>query len=251
MKDCLFKYLPPERIDVLENMKIRFTSVVSLNDPYESLMRLGDVNAFVDHKLGDNGFKFVSLSRNNENLLMWSHYSASHEGYVLAFDRNHSFFSTAEAVRYRRIRANFNGAKIPFSKEDILKHVVLEKAIDWAYEEEERLFLQDTPDSAVNIGSDKWGQPIILNSIPEDCILGVYLGVKASEEFKKQIIEVLKSIKFKYRSFSFLLKVQSLHLSLKRFYMLNKTLKNGRSKLRHLAVRCMYLRVELVSRITI
>jgi hypothetical protein len=192
MKDCLFKYLPPERIDVLENMKIRFTSVVSLNDPYESLMRLGGINAFVDHKLGDNGFKFVSLSRNNENLLMWSHYSASHEGYILAFDRNHSFFSTAEAVRYRRIRANFNGAKIPCSKEDILKHVVLEKAIDWAYEEEERLFLQETPDSAVNIGNDKWGQPIILNSIPEDCILGVYLGVKASEEFKKQIIEVLK-----------------------------------------------------------
>jgi hypothetical protein len=192
MKDCLFKYLPPERIDVLENMKIRFTSVVSLNDPYESLMRLGDVNAFVDHTRGDNGFKFVSLSRNNENLLMWSHYSASHEGYVLAFDRNHPFFSTAEAVRYRRIRANFNGAKIPCSKEDILKHVVLEKAIDWAYEEEERLFLQDTPDSAINIGKDKWGQPIILNSIPEDCILGVYLGVKASEEFKKQIIEVLK-----------------------------------------------------------
>ncbi|PKG79883.1 hypothetical protein CXF80_17080 [Shewanella sp. Actino-trap-3] len=193
MKDCLFKYLPPERIDVLENMKIRFTSVVSLNDPYESLMRLGDVNAFVDHKRGDNGFKFVSLSRNNANLLMWSHYSASHEGYVLAFDRNHSFFSTAQAVRYRRIRANFNGAKMSCcSKEDVLKQVVLEKAVDWAYEEEERLFLQDTPDSAVNIGNDKWGQPITLNSIPEDCILGVYLGVKASEEFKKQIIEVLK-----------------------------------------------------------
>jgi hypothetical protein len=203
MKDCLFKYLPPERIDVLENMKIRFTSIVSLNDPYESLMRLGDVDAFVDHKRGDNGFKFVSLSRNNANLLMWSHYSASHEGYVLAFDRNHSFFSTAEAVRYRRIRANFNGAKILSSKEDVLKHVVLEKAVDWAYEEEERLFLQDTPDSAVIIGHDKWGQPIILNSIPEDSILGVYLGVKASEEFKKKIIEVLKKHATKIPLFQF------------------------------------------------
>jgi hypothetical protein len=32
----LFKYLPPERIDVLENIKIRFTQAYALNDPFES-----------------------------------------------------------------------------------------------------------------------------------------------------------------------------------------------------------------------
>lgn len=193
MKDCLFKYLSPERLDVLEHLKIRFTSVVSLNDPYESLLKLGDVDAYVDHTLGDNGFKFVSLSRNNANLLMWSHYSSSHEGFVIAFDRNHSFFSKSEAVRYRRIRANLNGAKSSCSKEDIIKHVVLEKAVDWSYEEEERLFLQDTPDSIVIVGVDKWNQPIVLNAIPEDSIVGVYLGVKASDEIRNRTISILKT----------------------------------------------------------
>lgn len=33
----LFKYLPPERKDVLENLCIRFTPLRSLNDPFESL----------------------------------------------------------------------------------------------------------------------------------------------------------------------------------------------------------------------
>ena len=33
----LFKYLPIERIDVLEKLKIRFSPLQSLNDPYESM----------------------------------------------------------------------------------------------------------------------------------------------------------------------------------------------------------------------
>ncbi|GHE78940.1 DUF2971 domain-containing protein [Thalassotalea profundi] len=33
----LFKYLSPERLDVLQNLKIRFSPLKSLNDPYESL----------------------------------------------------------------------------------------------------------------------------------------------------------------------------------------------------------------------
>lgn len=32
----MYKYLFPERIDILENMKIRFTQTTSLNDPFES-----------------------------------------------------------------------------------------------------------------------------------------------------------------------------------------------------------------------
>ena len=33
----LFKYLPPERVDVLENLRIRFSPLRSLNDPFESM----------------------------------------------------------------------------------------------------------------------------------------------------------------------------------------------------------------------
>ncbi len=33
----IFKYLIPERIDVIENMSIRFTQAKYLNDPFESL----------------------------------------------------------------------------------------------------------------------------------------------------------------------------------------------------------------------
>jgi len=35
--DTLYKYLHPDRIDVLQNLRIRFTQVSALNDPFESL----------------------------------------------------------------------------------------------------------------------------------------------------------------------------------------------------------------------
>jgi len=35
--DVLYKYLHPDRVDVLQNLKIRFTQVSALNDPFESL----------------------------------------------------------------------------------------------------------------------------------------------------------------------------------------------------------------------
>ncbi|ASG01715.1 hypothetical protein CEG15_16375 [Vibrio anguillarum] len=194
MTDSVYKYLPPERLDVLESNRIRFTSVISLNDPYEYLMKLGDGELFVDHSLGDNGFKFLSLSRNNSNLLMWSHYSESHKGFVLEFSRNHPYFCPAEPIRYRKRRANLNGAKLDsLSNANILKSVVLEKALDWAYEEEERLFLQDIPQDNEIIGYDEWSQPIILNKFPKDSLKGVYLGVRTTDKLKENVIKILKS----------------------------------------------------------
>lgn len=33
----LYKYLPDNRLDVVKNLKIRFTQPISLNDPFEGL----------------------------------------------------------------------------------------------------------------------------------------------------------------------------------------------------------------------
>jgi len=35
--DTLYKYLHPDRVDVLQHLRIRFTQVSALNDPFESL----------------------------------------------------------------------------------------------------------------------------------------------------------------------------------------------------------------------
>lgn len=41
IQGSLFKYIPPERIDVLQGLKVRFTQPSALNDPYECTLTFG------------------------------------------------------------------------------------------------------------------------------------------------------------------------------------------------------------------
>ena len=47
----LYKYLPPERIDVIQNCKIRFTQYGDFNDPFE-------LNANITKLAEENEIKF-------------------------------------------------------------------------------------------------------------------------------------------------------------------------------------------------
>lgn len=61
----LYKYLPPERVDVIESCRIRFTQLLSLNDPFEHCLLIGKHEYALSEKESSDATKFVSLSRNN------------------------------------------------------------------------------------------------------------------------------------------------------------------------------------------
>ncbi len=125
----VYKYLPAERIDVLENSAIRFTQPCDLNDPFETLPnfssyrerlrssviakrveKFGSDSANVGLEILDlmiDGtllnfseilspyFGVLSLSRCRDNILMSSHYANNHSGFVIGFDSSNSFFDPA------------------------------------------------------------------------------------------------------------------------------------------------------------
>jgi hypothetical protein len=126
----VYKYLDPARIDVLEQGRIRFTQPGALNDPFETLpcftqykqallkslhvgaqkkfgaeaaqATLTERQALIDRALLDipksmsRHFVLLSLSKVRNNLLMWSHYTDSHRGFVIGFDSNNPFFSPGQ-----------------------------------------------------------------------------------------------------------------------------------------------------------
>lgn len=188
----LYKYLPPERIDVIKNCKIRFTQLLSLNDPFEHCLLIGKHEYALSEKESSDEAKFVSLSRNNSNLLMWSHYADSHKGFCIGFTKNDNYFKHALSVRYRRFRSSLNGVDLNAdSAVNITKQIALEKAIDWAYEEEERLFIDDVKLEASKCGTDMWGRDILLNSFPHQSIYAIYLGLRASYELELAIVQAV------------------------------------------------------------
>jgi hypothetical protein len=126
----VYKYLHPDRLDVLSNGCIRFTQPAVLNDPFETLpaftafrdrqlkeiapdfsrrmevfetlgIKTDDLlNSLFDSvydkvvaQLFSQHFGILSLSRCRDNILMWSHYADSHRGFVIGFDSENKFFA--------------------------------------------------------------------------------------------------------------------------------------------------------------
>ncbi len=125
----VYKYLHPDRLDVLSNGRIRFTQPAVLNDPFETLpaftafrdTQQKEIALDFSHKieifdalgiktdellnhlfdsvydkvaeLFSPHFGILSLSRRRDNILMWSHYADSHRGFVIGFDSENEFFA--------------------------------------------------------------------------------------------------------------------------------------------------------------
>jgi hypothetical protein len=86
--------------------------------------------------LGSKGI--LSMSRINNNILMWSHYAASHSGFVLGFDvaTDIPFFTTPLHVRYVNDYPAFQYLR---ESDKIVSHGLLSKSTLWNYEQEVRI----------------------------------------------------------------------------------------------------------------
>jgi len=138
----------------------------------------------------------LCLSKNPENILMWSHYANSHSGVLVEFDEENEFFNQldinsdnkdidefygkAMPVNYRRSRPTFEF----FDKS--WPDMFLTKSIDWSYEEEHRMLMPlSEADRVIN-------DHIHLFEIPEEAFKAVYFGVNFS---KLKIIDTIKAVK--------------------------------------------------------
>lgn len=245
----LFKYLPIERIDVLEKLKIRFSPLMSLNDPFESqplvdilnereeflkqvlndLHELWDKTDISDKTqenmeiLEETKFKLIenirnktnlfdvgqeiithlndklgvlSLSRTEENLLMWSHYASEGKGIVIGFDDEHTFFKQpnmrGELTRPIPVVYTNKRRKIISGEDRFYEKLLCEKPRDWSYEEEERLFrtFLTKQDSIIK---DSYDMEIILTDLPKEAILSVYLGYRISKINKNKVLLAIKN----------------------------------------------------------
>ena len=216
-----YKYLHPDRCDVICNLKIRFTQASALNDPFEAVPLVKYEDDFyykiipeLPARTGKQLIELLnftvgilSLSRTKENLLLWSHYADSHKGYVIEFDENNDFFKSNHEegidkpflVSYTSQRPivkspdneDFRCNIGDFVPEELLK-ILGQKPIDWAYEEEVRVFrnILKLPSS----GSCKKYYEVKLVDIPPDAIIGIYLGADMEEDIQTKIIGAYKKI---------------------------------------------------------
>src|SRR5712691_1473820 len=134
--EVLYKYYPPERIEIFETMQVRFSSPPELNDAFDSHYLVPNVQGAkgrTARRVWRSKIGILSLTERPDNHLMWVHYARNHSGFVLGFDARAAFFE--ENSRVLRKVVYQKGPNV-LSEADI--DVCFNKADDWEYEQEWR-----------------------------------------------------------------------------------------------------------------
>lgn len=286
----LYKYLPPERASMLDQLGMRLTQPSLLNDPFECLPRLKishkseqelkklwelvaqkryrtqtcqeprgtgfslyrekclenldnwlqeaqsnlESEAALEASLRIQEFMDISvgvicLTECPENALMWSHYAASHSGFVLGFDTSHQAFrplptndvklGQLRKIEYtdERFLLGSEGGNADFDDYSYLFH----KSTDWSYEREWRfiapLFIGKPVTPHAKSGAierlkalvkkprpiNVISSPIFIFRLPVSCLKEIIIGFRTKPEIKKLLVSFAQAnseIRVRYAS---------------------------------------------------
>jgi hypothetical protein len=105
----LYKYCSPERIDIVENLQIRFSRPSEFNDTFDSyhlIPAAAGQPAKAERLRLRARLGVLCLTERSDNQLMWVNYAKDHTGFVIGFDARSAFFGEDERllrkVQYRK-----------------------------------------------------------------------------------------------------------------------------------------------------
>ena len=180
----------PYGISNLQNRRLKLSTINDLNDPFDlSPIDTTDpvisnaVDAFIAAFRKNTAI--LCLSRNWDNLLLWSHYGASHTGVCLGFDiADHELGANYDTdVLYQP-----NMLQIRDSEDvdlDLASRLLRTKHESWSYEQEVRMFvgLNDPPD----VNGLNW-----INFGPQLELKEVIVGAQCHPRLSKDVEETVK-----------------------------------------------------------
>jgi Protein of unknown function (DUF2971) len=222
----LYKYVPPERLDVLAGGLIAYPPPWIFNDPFESTpvypaddpdaielakLKTGDdandlpIQNEIDRLQSAHGIRRItieqaasgvgvlSLSETRDSVLMWGHYTSQYTGFVIGFDVDHP--------AWRRLQMESGPtaepSKILYSRTrawpDRMIRVTPDvvwytKSSEWEYEREWRFTrLIRKAAKTVRVGDDD----IPLFPFPKEAVREVILGHRVSAGLDLEIHQLL------------------------------------------------------------
>ena len=173
-------------LSILKDKTIWFAAAESLNDPFEfgfycPEMQINgiqiDVDSFEEAMRTMKQMGVLSLSEINDNILMWSHYSESHTGFCIEFERTDSNdlgnWDLCAPVNYDENLPTFKPIELADTK--TVTQILLTKSDLWVYEKEWRIIAKK--------GNQTY-------SLPGN-ITGIIFGYKMSSDKRRKIMAIL------------------------------------------------------------
>jgi len=218
----LYKYYPPERVDVLERRMLYFCHPSVFNDPFEcepfvesactreaviatpngrGVVRTKYEIEFDQAQLDQqkSNILIFSLSEEGENLLMWAHYAAAHSGFAIGFDSSKpSFSSRADGTSRRLEQVNYSYLRPRAKTPDEIREqdLLLTKSLHWQHEKEWRMF--ESPfnsDENAPVAEGVWG----FRFNPE-VVERIVLGARIAQSTEERIRAALAASAYKHVS---------------------------------------------------
>ncbi|QZN79737.1 DUF2971 domain-containing protein [Stenotrophomonas sp. DR822] len=139
----------------------------------------------------------LSLSRRWNSSLMWSHYTNSHAGFCVGFNRDHDFFKTKgevgdperslHEVEYSKQRVAVSHVR----GQPIDLKVIWTKSQDWEYEQEERVVaLLSGADKRISMSP----YDVCLFNVPHEAISELVLGLRAQAALVEEATDLGKRL---------------------------------------------------------
>jgi hypothetical protein len=146
MTKIYYKYRSLENyksfVDIILKNRLYAAPYKDLNDPMEGqyYYRHGELNEKIRNKIRDEKgeLRICSLSRVNNNELMWSHYTNGQRGVAIGVTIDESIYDV-KPIRYKGITYIRNQ---DYNNETAIE-ILSNKLEVWNYEEEERVFIRN------------------------------------------------------------------------------------------------------------
>ncbi|MDP2401011.1 MAG: DUF2971 domain-containing protein, partial [Actinomycetota bacterium] len=195
-----YSSLPPEKQAQMPYEMFSAIAWLRAKDVYPRMHAdMADITPFIQNLLRVNLDKHIgalSLSETDDSVLMWSHYSSGHTGFVLGFDARHSYFNArlAEVDEFRHLRRVEYRNERPNAALSTLSGVemFLVKNTDWAREKEWRI-MRPLADAESVITIDTQPFPVCLFRYPSDAIREIIFGAKMTPSMRRVLFEVLEA----------------------------------------------------------
>lgn len=134
----------------------------------------------------NKSFGIFCLTEKNDDILMWSHYSNSHNGFCIGFDSRILFDSLQCTIGPVNYSNDFPSVPLfELTPKDLLR-LIMTKSKHWEYENEFRII--------------KTLFPRVAFQIPNEAFREIIFGCKISDADKEEIIKICKS---KFNSIKF------------------------------------------------
>ncbi|MCQ9041122.1 DUF2971 domain-containing protein [Vibrio parahaemolyticus] len=203
-RNILYKYYPfnLNTLDSLINGYFYLPSKSQLNDPIE----MPEIDEIGTEHLIDSNYRICSFSKNNNSMLMWSHYTENHSGIMVAYKFGGEL---PRGVGIDEVKYTDSSKRNREKNKYIFNQFLLTKNNEWSYEEEVRLLSYKKD----KVYYENYERPLIDRNKINAQIISITLGCKFPESKMNLIVNLVKNMNEKRKDHDPLVKIKQAKIS--------------------------------------